>query len=185
MTGKDEFLSIFGKMTIADLFQFILALIFIISFLMFCYKLTVKKHDVEAEKEKKLNESYDAAENLPEYRQQSKAIQKELKSEISNLANKIDNCIDRIEKMEVTIRKRDLNKTRDRLIRAYNYYTNPELNPSHSWTEMEADAFWRLFGDYEEDGGDGFMHTDVEPAMRSLTEIKMGEKPATKRTYII
>lgn len=182
MTGKDEFISIFGQFTVADLVQFILALIFIISFLMFCYRLTVKKHDEAVEKEKMLNESHDAAENLPEYRQQSKEIQQKLNDKIDALTVKIDKVSDEVADMKNTMRKRDLNKTRDRLIRAYNYYINPQLNPSHSWTEMEADAFWKIFGDYEEDGGDGFMHSDVEPAMRSLTVIKMGEK-APSRTY--
>lgn len=41
---------------------------------------------------------------------------------------------------------------------------------------MESDAFWKMFGDYEEAGGDGDMHTTVQPAMRLLDVIQMNEE---------
>ena len=40
---------------------------------------------------------------------------------------------------------------------------------------MEAQAFWDMFGDYEKNGGDGHMHTVVQPAMRALEVIPMHE----------
>ena len=49
------------------------------------------------------------------------------------------------------------------------YYTTEETNPSKSWTQMEAEAFWGLFSDYEEAGGNGYMHSVVQPAMTELT----------------
>lgn len=33
---------------------------------------------------------------------------------------------------------------------------------------MEAEAFWELFHDYEADGGDGYMHSVVQPTMEEL-----------------
>ena len=33
---------------------------------------------------------------------------------------------------------------------------------------MEAEAFWELFKDYEEDGGNGYIHSVVRPAMNLL-----------------
>ena len=33
---------------------------------------------------------------------------------------------------------------------------------------MEAEAFRELFGDYERAGGDGYMHSVVQPAMNRL-----------------
>lgn len=33
---------------------------------------------------------------------------------------------------------------------------------------MEAEAFWGLFRDYEEAGGNGYMHSVVQPAMTEL-----------------
>ena len=50
----------------------------------------------------------------------------------------------------------------------YRYYVRAETNPSHSWTQMESEAFWELFREYEEAGGNGYMHTEVLPAMELL-----------------
>ena len=41
---------------------------------------------------------------------------------------------------------------------------------------MEAEAFWGLFRDYEEAGGDGYMHTVVQPAMEKLRIRECGEE---------
>lgn len=58
----------------------------------------------------------------------------------------------------------------------YRYYVNAETNPSHSWTKMESEAFWELFREYEDAGGNGYMHTEVLPAMELLTVVEPGEK---------
>ena len=39
------------------------------------------------------------------------------------------------------------------------------------WSKIEKEAFWDLFDDYEKRGGDGYIHTIVEPSMRELREI--------------
>ena len=39
---------------------------------------------------------------------------------------------------------------------------------------MEAEAFWELFREYEEAGGDGYMHTEVQPAMERLLIVEVG-----------
>lgn len=41
---------------------------------------------------------------------------------------------------------------------------------------MEAEAFWELFRDYEDAGGDGYVHTEVQPAMERLTVLEVGTK---------
>ena len=38
---------------------------------------------------------------------------------------------------------------------------------------MEAESYWALFGDYEDLGGDGYMHTVVQPEMNKLDVIDM------------
>ena len=40
---------------------------------------------------------------------------------------------------------------------------------------MEAEAFWKIFKDYEELDGDGYVHSDVQPTMNSLEVIPMHE----------
>ena len=44
-----------------------------------------------------------------------------------------------------------------------------------AWTEMEADSFWEQFSEYEDNGGNGHMHTIVQPAMNKLSVIKMDD----------
>lgn len=34
---------------------------------------------------------------------------------------------------------------------------------------MEAEAFWELFKEYEDRGGNGYVHSVVQPAMNELT----------------
>ena len=67
--------------------------------------------------------------------------------------------------MEEENRRRERNKLRDRILQSYRYYTSPEKNPMRAWSEMEADAFWKIFKDYEDLDGDGYVHSEVQPAM--------------------
>ena len=69
--------------------------------------------------------------------------------------------------------KRECNKIRTRLLEYYRYYTSEDRKPMQKITAMEADAFWRLFKEYEEAGGNGYMHTIVQPKMNSLEVIEM------------
>ena len=61
------------------------------------------------------------------------------------------------------------------MMQSYRYFTSEEKNPLQAWSEMEADAFWEIFGDYEKMGGNGHVHTEVQPAMRRLEVIPMTE----------
>ena len=44
-----------------------------------------------------------------------------------------------------------------------------------AWSEMEAEAFWKIFKDYEDLDGNGHVHAEVQPAMRNLEVIPMHE----------
>ena len=89
------------------------------------------------------------------------------------LKKSVDEISKRLEEIELGNKKRELNKIRDRLLQSHRYYTSTDKNPLQAWTIMESDAFWEMFGDYEELGGDGYMHTVVEPAMRQLIIVDM------------
>lgn len=99
----------------------------------------------------------------PKYRQQSIEIQQHLEGEIQELRKSQQENTQRLVEMEETSKRRELNKLRDRLIESYQYYTDPKRNPELCWTRMEAEAFWELFKDYEEDGGNGYIHSVVQP----------------------
>ena len=40
---------------------------------------------------------------------------------------------------------------------------------------MESSAFWGLFSEYEKAGGNGFMHENVQPAMKVLRVIDIND----------
>ena len=78
-------------------------------------------------------------------------------------------------KIEEDITSRERSKLRDRLLQSHRYFTSPEKNPLHAWSEMEADAFWSMFKEYENAKGNGHMHTVVQPELRALEVIPMHE----------
>lgn len=136
----------------------------------------IKRHEREKQKADELQEALTAVRKYPEYRQQSIEIQRLLETEIQELRTAQQDTLNRLVRMEELSEQRDRNKLRDLLLQNYRYYTNKDTNPSQTWTRMESEAFWELFRDYESAGGNGYMHTDVLPAMERLVIVEMGEK---------
>lgn len=180
MTGLEQFLENFGHITLAQIVSVALALTFVFLF----YKQVKKyvdlkvaeheKHKKEEElKKQKLEEAWSATQKYPEYRRQSIQIQELLESEIQEIREGLQAMMKRFEEIENQNKKRECSKLRDMLLQNYRYYTSIQHNPSQSWTKMESDAFWELFREYEEAGGDGHMHTVVQPAMERLDIIDL------------
>lgn len=173
LTGFNQFLNVFGHLTVLQLIEIIFAVIFMI----FVYKKTkeyfVATHTAQIKRDEDLKEALGAVRKYPEYRKQSVQIQQKLEQDISDLKTSQEALLKRLIAMEESNKRRDRNKIRDTLLQLYRYYTNIKTNPTQSWTRMESDAFWELFKDYEEAGGDGHMHTVVQPAMNLLTVIEM------------
>lgn len=167
----DAFLEIFGDVTIATATQVIIALAFVIYIGKLCRDYTLKRHEDEREKDEKLNEALEAVKKYPEYRQQSLDIQKKLEDEIQEIKNSQEANLRRLEKMEENTKRLERNKCRDRLLQNYRYYTSKDKNPMKAWTSMEAEAFWELFKDYENMDGNGYVHSEVQPAMNRLEVI--------------
>ena len=182
MTGLEQFLTLFGNMTVSTIVVIVLALFFcwktykqITKFLENKKNIAIQKHEAEKEKDEQLNLVLAEVKKYPQYREQSIQIQKAFRTEIDELkssqillAEKQEKIQHTLNTMKETSDKRDRNNLRDRLLQMYRHYTNEKTNSSHSWTRMESEVFWELFNDYEEAGGDGFMHTIVQPAMNSL-----------------
>ncbi|MCI8308094.1 MAG: hypothetical protein HFH14_08615 [Lachnospiraceae bacterium] len=82
------------------------------------------------------------------------------------LTETVDKISNTLSEMERKNNETEIKKLKDSLIRYYNEYKN-----IGEWSELEKDAFWDLFDDYEKRGGDGYIHTIVEPIMRGLIEI--------------
>lgn len=174
MKYLDEFLAMFGDLTISKISMFILACVFLYSIYNVIKNYFISKHEAQKQKDEELKEALEAARKYPEYRKQSIKIQKALEEQIKELRSMLQDDHERLVRVEEQERRRECNRLRDTLLQNYRYYTNKETNQSQSWTRMEAEAFWDLFKDYEDLGGDGYMHTEVQPAMERLLVIEVG-----------
>ena len=172
MSGIDEFLKLFGQITVADVVVVIIACIFLFSVYKKIKYYLVSKHEAEQNKDAQLKEALEAVRKYPEYRQQSIKIQELLEDEIQELRTMQADTSARLIRIEEQNKKRECNKLRDMLLQNYRHYTSKTHNPSQTWTRMEAEAFWDLFHDYEEMGGNGYMHTVVQPEMERLIVIE-------------
>jgi hypothetical protein len=183
MKYLDEFLMVFGDITIGKLVIYVLAGYF----LYLIYKELKKMNNAklkeqqeklaaEKEKDKKINEAWQITQKYPEYHKESIDIRNGIEKEIQELRYDFGIIIKRLDDMDAQNKKRECSKLRDMLLQNYRYYTSEIQNPSKSWTRMEAEAFWELFREYEEAGGNGYMHSEVQPAMERLLVIEVGMK---------
>ena len=140
----DSFLELFGAYTIADAVTVIAVIVFIGGLYFTKIKPSLSN------KYKKDEEINEIVEHYQEWRQQSLDIQKQLTDSINELRQGQEKNTRRLEKMDEDNKKREINRLRDRLLQSYRYYTSLDKNPLQAWSEMESDAFWKIFNDYEE-----------------------------------
>lgn len=170
--GEAEFLRLFGDMTISDILIWILAIGYIAPKIKELYGWS-RKYWQKAEKRE---QALDNAGNLEEYHQQSVDIRAELQRQIKELQETVNGIVERLDKRDKADQEKRLNKTYSQIIQMYQFYTSEERNPMQAWTVMEADAFWKIIRDYEDDGGDGYVHTEIVPPMRQLLTIEMSDR---------
>ena len=176
MTGFDEFAKIFGEVSVLSVIELLLAGIFLYLIYKKVRDHLIKVHESEKKRDEQLREALEAVRKYPEYRKQSVQIQQKLENDIQALRKSQEETMERLVTMEELTKRTERNKLRDLLLQNYRFYTNPETNPNLSWTKMESEAFWELFRDYEDAGGNGYMHTDVLPAMEKLRVIDINNK---------
>ena len=176
MENVDYFLKIFGSITVKDVVYFMLAA----AFLFFCYqkfsKFLTEKHDAEELKNQQIAEALEGVRKYPEYRKQSISVQQKLERENSETREMLKEALSRLAKIEEDSKRRERNKCRDRLLQNFRYFSGKETNPLQAWTRMESEAFWELFKDYKDAGGNGYVHTEVQPVMNRLEIIEMDDK---------
>ncbi len=166
---QSDFLALFGDVTISDILIFILGAGYIIPKLRQFYDWS-RKYWQNTEKREK---AIDDAGNLEKFHKQSVDIRSELQRQIKELREAVNGIIERLDKRDKDDREKRLNKTYNLIIQMFQFYTSEERNPMLAWTAMEADAFWKIVRDYEDDGGDGYVHTDIVPPMKQLKTIEM------------
>lgn len=99
--------------------------------------------------------------------QESNRNDEMIKQDISNLADTVNGIASTLEEIQKRANDTKIKELKDSLIKYYNKYKN-----IGEWSRLEKDAFWDLFDDYCARGGDGYVHSIVEPVMRGLREIE-------------
>ena len=176
LTGFDEFKEVFGSITVLSVVELLLAVLFCYLIYRKLSKYLIGRYEAGKKKDEQLKTPLDAGSKCPAYRAQSLRVQKELQTEIDALRSAQSEQIERLKKMEDDTTRRERNRLRDRLLQSYRYYTDPACNPAGAWNSMEAEAFWEMFSDYEDVGGDGYIHSVVQPAMNLLKIVDIGEQ---------
>lgn len=117
-----------------------------------------------------------AVDALPSYRAQSLQIQAQLQNTdkaILDTCTEIKNSLnERLDRLE----NRDKNALRAKLLDEYRLFTDETKNPMRAWSEMEHHAFFELVSDYEDLGGNDFVHSEVIPSVNRLAVIPMSDK---------
>ena len=122
---------------------------------------------------------------LPSYRAQSLQIQQQLQNtdkDILAACADIKNSVldnqhvlnERLDRLE----KREKNTIRAKLLDEYRLFTDATKNPMLAWSEMEHHAFFELVRDYEDLGGNDYVHSEVIPNVNKLEVIPMTDKAA-------
>lgn len=97
---------------------------------------------------------------------QSIVHDKRIKDDLKNVTDKVNEIAEILSKMQKADNVTEMKKLKEKLVVYYNKYKN-----SDGWDSMDKEVFWDLFDDYEARGGDGFIHSKVEPVMRELKVI--------------
>lgn len=89
-----------------------------------------------------------------------------IRGDLKDIKETVDDVSMRFVEMQKKNNETKLKELKDTLINYYNKY-----RVTGEWTKLEKEAFWDLFDDYEKRGGNGYIHSIVEPVMRELKEI--------------
>lgn len=165
----DYLVNLFGSIPLGTVIFFIAALIYL-------SKIYVKVRNhfySDKDKEDNFNKFMQEVKDYKSYQLLDTQRHEELKFEIAELRKAQQEIIARQNAIDEANKQRALNTIREKLLQSYNYYTNEEHNPKFAWSALEKESFDALFKDYEDLGGNGYMHSVVQPAMSQLQIIPM------------
>lgn len=180
----DELIKLFGDykitgVTVATLCTCIAAIVFLVKVYRKVRDYLITTYKAREAKDKMISDTFEEVKKYQELRtgdrQQSLEIQKDLADSIALLKQSNEELQRHLKELSERTKKYELADTRDKLLQSYRYYTSAIKNPRGAWTELEKEAFFELFESYEDSGGNGFMHTTVQPEMNKLIVVPMNQ----------
>lgn len=174
----EEFLKLFGHITVANIVELAIACTFAYQAYKKIKDFFIAKAEEDAKHKQEVLDMIKAVQELVKDRELLLENQNKMQEQLVEMHKDQAANAERLTQLETNINNRERSKLRDRLLQSYRYYTSEKHNPLQQWTKMEADAFQSLFVDYEEIGGNGYVHSVVQPAMRALEVIEMDNAEA-------
>ena len=171
----DEFINLFGHITVSNIIYLILACGFVYKVYTTIRDFFANKAEDDIRHKQEILDMIDAVKELTKDKTKMLETQKAMQTQLVQLNSAQQDNSERHTQLETNINNRERNKLRDRILQSYRYYTSSQNNPLQQWTKMESTAFWSLFDDYEAIGGNGYVHSVVQPAMQSLEVIEMDD----------
>lgn len=171
MVGMDQFLNWFGNITITQIVGLGLAGFFIYKMIKKINTYLQSKWQLEQQKDEELKTAIKSMKTFDSYHNEIATTVNNFQTQLNDLKANVQNTNECLLQLKNDMDKRARNDLREKLLKEYRYYTDHDKNPTQSWKHMESEAFWALFKDYEDAGGDGFVHTIVQPAMNLLSII--------------
>ena len=194
----EEFLKLFGHITILEVVEFIIAISFFVTVLIKCIQYINKKHDAEQQRTSDIQEALSGARSLPKCQLHSEKIHDELKNEITtvhdNLETKIlkleqkvdtkidglqdtlDSIVAHLKEIDEDRKKRERNKAREELLQGHRMFCDVDKNPMKAWSQLEHDSWMARYDDYIECGGNGDMQKRIYPDMCDLMIVHMDDE---------
>ena len=140
--------------------------------------------------EQEINKLKETTSKLPQYREQSLKIQQELQESDVAIVELCQIIKDEVmeNRKEVLVKlerleEREKNALRAKILEEHRLYTDESKNPMRSWSEMEEHSFRKLVEDYEDLGGNDYVHDVVIPDMNRLYVIPMSNVIKLKELY--
>ena len=171
----DEFINLFGHITVSNIIYLILACGFVYKVYTTIRDFFANKAEDDIRHKQEILDMIDAVKELTKDKTKMLETQKAMQTQLVQLYSAQQANSERLTQLETNINNRERNKLRDRILQSYRYYTSSQHNLLQQWTKMESTAFWSLFDDYEAIGGNGYVHSVVQPAMQSLEVIEIDD----------
>ena len=90
MTGLNNFINLFGQVTLSTVVELVLAGVFLYLSYKKVRDFLIERYEAEKARDQRINEALDAVHKYPEYRAQSIKIQQTLENEIQNIRKTIN-----------------------------------------------------------------------------------------------
>lgn len=164
MNGLDNFLGLFGNITISTVIYCAIAIGFVVAVCKALKSFLKEKIKQDDETKESMNKILSISERIPL-----------IENKLNEMEKTQLDTITRINKIEEENNRREIDTLKSRLMEYYNYYANAKHNPTGCVTSIEFQAFEEIYETYRNAGGDGWIENVVYPQLCKLTVVDIND----------